>query len=275
MGFRGGQHFKDSCPYPFVVGTRQTQCVHFVFLEKLNLLNFSFIFFYISLPSQFSEVTAPEKPNCMIKSAMYYVAVLGLVFYFGTGFTHPKQDALLQHLYSAPRGILAELPSAQAQAYHDHQVPSTGKFFVGFKNALAQQESEGKYRKVNPWGFMGKYQFGTAALERVGITNTHRFLRSPELQEKALVALMSQHKKALLPYINYFEGRIIRGVPVTESGILAAAHLGGIHAVKRYLNSWGACRKRDKNGTSIHMYMHQFGGYDTRAIPANAHAMVE
>jgi len=210
----------------------------------------------------------------MIKSALYYTAVLGLVFYFGTGFTHPQHDPLLQHLNRAKRGLLTELPSANAQAYQDHQVPSTGKFFIGFKNALAQQESEGKYRKVNPWGFMGKYQFGAAALQRVGITNPQRFLRTPELQEKALVALMAQHKEALLPYINYFEGRVIRGVPVTESGILAAAHLGGINAVKRYLNSWGACRKRDKNGASVHMYMHQFGGYDTRAIPADDDAKV-
>jgi hypothetical protein len=60
---------------------------------------------------------------------------------------------------------------------------------------------------------------------------------------------------------------------VTESGILAAAHLGGAGSVKRYFKNNGEKYIKDAYGTSIRSYMEAFGGYDTSSIVANVNAV--
>ena len=56
-----------------------------------------------------------------------------------------------------------------------------------------------------------------------------------------------------------FNGKTVHGVLVTESGLLAAAHLGGQGSVKKWFRS-GRVRK-DGNGVRITTYMRKFGGY--------------
>lgn len=60
------------------------------------------------------------------------------------------------------------------------------------------------------------------------------------------MALLSKNKWELKDEIEKFSGKIIAGVKITESGILAAAHLGGAGWVKRFLNSNGAKKCKDK-----------------------------
>ena len=74
--------------------------------------------------------------------------------------------------------------------------------------------------------------------------------------------------------IEKFSGRIVGGVKVTESGILAAAHLGGVGSVKRFLNSNGSRKCKDEYGTSVKTYMRDFGGYETSGIIAENDAKV-
>ena len=64
-------------------------------------------------------------------------------------------------------------------------------------------------------------------------------------------------------------GKIINGVKITESGILAAAHLSGAGNVKKYLRSNGNLSFSDAYGTTIQSYMKNFGGYDVSSIEAN------
>jgi hypothetical protein len=52
------------------------------------------------------------------------------------------------------------------------------------------------------------------------------------------------------------------GILITESGILAAAHLAGPGSVKRYLRTYGAFDVSDTFGTDIPSYMYKFSGYD-------------
>ena len=144
-----------------------------------------------------------------------------------------------------------------------------GKSFVGFKEALAFKESQGKYHRVNTLGYLGKYQFGKSTLKRFKIYDTAEFLKDPELQEDAFLALCSLNKWILIRDIKRFVGRRINGVKITESGILAAAHLAGAGNVKLYLRSWGATKFEDAYGTSIALYMKKFAGYDTSLIKAN------
>jgi hypothetical protein len=67
---------------------------------------------------------------------------------------------------------------------------------------------------------------------------------------------------------------MVNGIVVTESGILAAAHLGGAGSVKRYFRNNGNVSIKDAYGASIRSYMKAFGGYDTSLIVANVNAVV-
>lgn len=144
--------------------------------------------------------------------------------------------------------------------------PRLGNSFIGFKEALAFKESRGDYKSVNTYGYMGKYQFGRGTLELIGIYNTSEFLNNPELQEKAFIANTMRNKWVLRREIKKFVGKRIDGVLVTESGILAAAHLAGPGSVKKYLRSYGAVGFADAYGTTIRNYMKKFSGYDTSFI---------
>ncbi|MBT8271303.1 MAG: peptidoglycan-binding protein LysM [Bacteroidia bacterium] len=144
--------------------------------------------------------------------------------------------------------------------------PKLGKTFVGFKEALAFKESRGNYLTVNEFGYLGKYQFGAETLKLVGIYNTIRFLENPELQEKAFIANTMRNKWILRRDIKRFVGKTIDGVLITESGILAAAHLAGPGSVKTYLRSYGAVGFADAFGTTVRTYMKKFSGYDTSFI---------
>ena len=67
-------------------------------------------------------------------------------------------------------------------------------------------------------------------------------------------------KKKLKKYIDNFDGQIVHGILVTESGLLAAAHLGGQGSVKKWFRT-GKVRS-DGNGVKITSYMEKFGGYN-------------
>jgi hypothetical protein len=138
--------------------------------------------------------------------------------------------------------------------------------YVAFKEAIAFKESQGKYAVINTLGYLGKYQFGVSTLEVLGIKNPQKFLKSPALQEKAFLANTKRNKWVLRRDIKRFVGKKIDGIRVTESGILAAAHLAGPGSVKRYLRSYGALGFADAYGTDIPSYMRKFSGYDTSFV---------
>ena len=160
----------------------------------------------------------------------------------------------------------------QTMACYAH--PLLGKSFVGFKEALAFKESRGNYRSVNTLGYLGKYQFGSETLKLIGIYNTVKFLEDPELQEKAFIANTMRNKWILRRDIKRFVGKRIDGVLVTESGILAAAHLAGPGSVKTYLRSYGAIGFTDAYGTTVRNYMRKFSGYDMSYIKPDKKARV-
>lgn len=150
--------------------------------------------------------------------------------------------------------------------------PYLGKSFVGFKEALAFKESRGDYFSVNTFGYLGKYQFGASTLKMIGINNPAKFLKNPVLQEKAFIANAARNKWILRRDIKNFVGKRINGIVVTESGILAAAHLAGPGSVKKYLRSYGLDNFTDGYGTTIQYYMKRFSGYDTSFVKPNRRA---
>ena len=167
-----------------------------------------------------------------------------------------------------------------AMATKDHTAmsniftPYLGKSFEGFKEALAFKESRGNYFTVNSLGYLGKYQFGTETLELLGIYTPNQFLYNPELQEKAFIANAERNKWVLRNDIKRFEGRQIAGVKVTESGILAAAHLAGPGSVKKFLRSFGSNNSSDEYGSTVRSYLKKFSGYDTSMITPDKKARV-
>ncbi len=153
-------------------------------------------------------------------------------------------------------------------------MPYLGKTYLGFKDALGFKESRGNYFSVNDFGYLGKYQFGIETLELIGIYTPNQFLYNPELQEKAFMANTSRNKWILRKDIDRFVGKKINGIEITESGILAAAHLAGPGNVKKYLRSFGRNGFSDAYGTSVSNYMKRFSGYDTSEIIPNRKAKV-
>ncbi len=157
----------------------------------------------------------------------------------------------------------------------DYNIPYLQKDFVGFKEALAFKESQGSYTVVNTLGYLGKYQFGRTTLQRFKIYNTAAFLKDPELQEKAFIALCKVNKWILRKDIRRSVGKTINGIKITESGILAAAHLSGAGNVKKYLRSNGVQGFSDAYGSSIKSYLRKFGGYNVSNIIADQDATID
>jgi hypothetical protein len=211
----------------------------------------------------------------MIKKWVFYSSLALLIGYLSSGF---KPFDLKDHNWfqsDNQREISYLFPSKEPNDYANINVPFTGRFFIGFKEAVAFKESQGKYHKINSLGYMGKYQFGIETLQTIGIQDSAAFMNSPRLQEKAFVTLLSKNKWELKDEIEKYSGRIISGVKITESGILAAAHLGGAGSVKRFLKSNGVKKCKDNYGTSVKTYMKDFGGYETSGIIAENNPQVK
>jgi len=129
-----------------------------------------------------------------------------------------------------------------------------------FLDAIGHRESSNRYDVVNGWGYMGKYQFGRRTLKALGYdVSKKEFLNSPYLQEQAMLDLLNHNKKILNNYIEYWDGKKINGNVITESGILAAAHLAGPGNVKRFLKE--GREFKDGNGTKLTSYLTEFSGY--------------
>ncbi|MDX1462485.1 MAG: peptidoglycan-binding protein LysM [Marinirhabdus sp.] len=150
-----------------------------------------------------------------------------------------------------------------------------GKTYVGFREALGFKESRGDYSVINEFGYLGKYQFNINTLKMIGVHNPDLFMKDARLQEAAFNAYTSRNKWILRRDIQRFVGRTVEGVKITESGILAAAHLAGAGNVKKYLRSGGVVGFSDAFGTSIGFYLKKFSGYDTSFIKPNKKAKVK
>lgn len=130
-----------------------------------------------------------------------------------------------------------------------------------FLEDLGFRESSGNYKAVNQYGYLGKYQFGRKTLNNLGYKNisNRQFLSDPSIQEQAMEDLLVHNKKILRRYIKKYEGKVINGILITESGVLAAAHLAGPGNVKKFFRK--GYEFRDGNGTKMTSYMKKFSGY--------------
>lgn len=191
------------------------------------------------------------------------------IYGFSTKKAHDYSDVVLEEFLAVNEELVYDVPPAPEVPVVDHTLrayPELGKSYVAFKEALGFKESGGDYKIINEFGYMGKYQFGRGTLKLIGIRDANLFLNSPELQEAAFYANAARNKWILRRDIERFTNKVVNGIEITESGILAAAHLAGPGNVKKFLRSNGANSFNDGFGTSIRHYFSKFGGYDTSYV---------
>ena len=151
-----------------------------------------------------------------------------------------------------------------------YKIPFTTTDFVGFKEFLGFYESGSDYKKINSLGYLGKYQFGRSTLKVLRIKKINNFINIPELQEKAFLMNVMRNKWILRREIERFSGKKINNILITESGIIAAAHLSGPGNVKKFLRNNCSYNLdfKDINGTKISDYIKIFRNYDISKILA-------
>ena len=210
----------------------------------------------------------------MRKDIFFFFLAIAFIAIISCGFSAFKDESVDGFHIEDTEVYNYRVPSKDESKKLAYNIPFTGKTFIGFKQALAVKESAGIYDLVNAYGYMGKYQFGRSTLRNVGVYDFKDFLKNPALQEEAIEALLSINKWELRKEIRNYSGRVINGIKITESGLLAAAHLAGASSVKTYLRSNGKNGFRDGFGTSLKSYIKRFNGYDTSNITPNRFAKV-
>jgi hypothetical protein len=131
-----------------------------------------------------------------------------------------------------------------------------------FLDDIGFRESSNNYKAVNQFGYLGKYQFGRKTLNAIGFEeiSNYQFLSNPEVQEEAMLVLLQKNRHTLRREIKKYVGETINGIYITESGILAAAHLGGAGNVRKFFRK--GHEFKDGNGTKMTSYMIRFSGYN-------------
>ena len=131
-----------------------------------------------------------------------------------------------------------------------------------FLQDIGFRESTNNYKAVNQFGYLGKYQFGRKTLNAIGFedVSNREFLANPSIQEEAMLILLQKNKRTLRREIKKYVGKTINDVYITESGLLAAAHLAGAGNVRRFFRK--GKNFADGNGTKMTSYMKKFADYD-------------
>jgi Ca2+-binding RTX toxin-like protein len=167
--------------------------------------------------------------------------------------------------------------------------------YLDFFAAVRLQESTNNYQAVNPFGYLGAYQFGESALAELGyalktgnytdnanigwtgkdgIKSTADFLNSPSVQDSAATAWFAKLWSQIRQYdIEFYDNQTLNGVHLTQSGMIAGAHLVGAGALNAFITSGGTTIARDGNGIPITTYIQQFADYTVPASFLNHHEL--
>ena len=173
----------------------------------------------------------------------------------GITYINPKVEAVK---VTPVKEVSVITPKLEAPKLKMPVVKNHSKFLdeIGFR------ESSNNYKAVNQFGYLGKYQFGRKTLNAIGFDSisNYEFLSNPSIQEEAMLVLLQKNKHTLRREIKNYVGQTINGIYITESGILAAAHLGGAGNVRKFFRK--GYEFKDGNGTKMTSYMVRFAGYD-------------
>jgi hypothetical protein len=191
------------------------------------------------------------------KKKVAWVGVAGLVVWYYAVVGGPKvMTPPVSHAKAVERLLVKK------------KKPAHQKTLREFLRVMGAVESDNIHTAVNKFGMMGKYQFHPQTIRVLGFkVSNEDFLADPKLQDKVMLAYMRANRDELRGVIRKFNGKMVRGVYITESGILAGAHLTGSRGVlaffypERYTGNL-----KDANGTSISKYMRKFSGYSLSGL---------
>lgn len=160
-----------------------------------------------------------------------------------------------------------------------------------FLNALARRESSMDPQAHNPYGYVGLFQMGEAALIDAGyyrsdgtgrndwvgawtgvngVSSLEDFKNNPQAQAAAITAYHARVWSYIQAQgLERYLGQTVGGVEMTRSGMIAAAHLVGTGNLGTFLRSNGTIVPRDGNRTPITEYASRFGGYELTGSAAN------
>lgn len=136
--------------------------------------------------------------------------------------------------------------------------------------SLFGTESGGNFNAANDEGYTGRSQFGEDRLADYSRATgsepitPEQFRSDPELQQR----VEQWHFKDINKFIDdndlmEYDGQTIDGVPITRSGMIAMAHLGGAGGMQRFLETNGEYNPADSNGTNLSDYAKTHGGLST------------
>lgn len=138
-----------------------------------------------------------------------------------------------------------------------------------FMEMVAKRESDNIPTIVNWLGYMGKYQFGPRTLWALGgefrVTKAE-FLSTESLQDRAMMQYMRDNRAMIADLIRRFDGKWYQGIYITESGLLAGAHLMGSYGLRAWLEGIPGVRIVDAKGTHVHEYVRMFSKYNLEGL---------
>ena len=142
------------------------------------------------------------------------------------------------------------------------------KDLLRFLEAIAHFESNNRYDVVNPYGFLGRYQFSPITIRHLGYDILNEdFLRNKRLQDEVMLAYMRENYVSLRPYIEQYNNTNYKGMYITTSSILAGAHFAGAMGMRRFLLSRSdSVGKTDANGMTLRRYMTKFSDYNVEEV---------
>ncbi|MBU7569026.1 MAG: peptidoglycan-binding protein LysM, partial [Flavobacterium sp.] len=105
----------------------------------------------------------------MLRKYYFFGGLILSVAFITLGFTSKESEKDSWFYVGDDEEIISTVPTLDESQYVNLELPYTGKSYTGFKQAIAIRESQGQYKLVNPFGYMGKYQFGMSALRSIGI----------------------------------------------------------------------------------------------------------
>ena len=142
------------------------------------------------------------------------------------------------------------------------------KDLLRFLEAIAHFESNNRYDVVNPYGFLGRYQFSPITIRHLGYDILNEdFLRNKRLQDEVMLAYMRENYISLRPYIEQYNNTNYKGIYITTSSILAGAHFAGPTGMRRFLLSRSdSVGKTDANGMTLRRYMTKFSDYNVEEV---------
>jgi hypothetical protein len=141
-------------------------------------------------------------------------------------------------------------------------IEDTSMDLKAFLDDLSYIESRGNY-SISRGEYWGRYQLSSICRQDINCTiDKQTFLSDSTIQDEVMVTWLLRLKQILDDEIQEYDNTWVGNYYVTESGLLAMAHLVGPENVKKFLINKGQWIPRDGNRKAGTDYLQQYGKYN-------------